>query len=72
VRPDPGVGNAELCCLSYDRKSQKEQTPTESILRTAGHFPLAVFQALQEARTPLKTKNPTRFASRVKLKSFFS
>jgi hypothetical protein len=30
VRPDPGVGNAELYCLSYDRKNQKEQTPTES------------------------------------------
>lgn len=46
--------------LTYDRKSQKEQTPTEYKLCTAGHFPLAVFQALQEARTPLKTKNPTR------------
>jgi hypothetical protein len=58
--PDHLVGNEIVCCLTYDRKSQKEQTPTESKLRTAGHFPLAVFQALQEARTPLKTNNPTR------------
>jgi hypothetical protein len=68
--PDHLVGNEIVCCLTYDRKSQKEQTPTESKLCTAGHFPLAVFQALQEARTPLKTKNPTHLLSRVTGKIF--
>jgi hypothetical protein len=54
------------------REKPKEQTPTQSKLRTAGQFPLAVFRAFQEARSPLKIKNPTPvFRSRVR-KIFFS
>jgi hypothetical protein len=58
----PGSSRWERNSLLFNLRPQKpkEQTPTESKLCTAGHFPLAVFQALQEARTPLKTKNPTR------------
>jgi hypothetical protein len=58
VAPGSSRWQRNSLLLTYDRKSQKEQTPTESKLCTAGHFPLAVFQALQEARTPLKNKKP--------------
>jgi hypothetical protein len=50
---------------------QKEQTPTESRLRTAGQFPLAVFQNFRSP-VSLKQKTPLGFASRVKLKCSFS
>ena len=56
---DPLNGNQKVCSLTYDRKSQKEQDTYRVQLRTAGQFPLAVFQALQEARSPVKLKNPT-------------
>jgi len=39
---------------------QKEQTPTESRLRTAGQFPLAVFQNFRSS-VSLKQKTPLGF-----------
>jgi hypothetical protein len=58
VRPDPGVGNAELYCLSYDRKKPKRTNTYRVQLRTAGQFPLAVFQNFRSP-VSLKIKNPT-------------
>ena len=55
--PDHLVGNEIVCCLTYDRKSQKEQTPTES-----NSVPQDVsaggISELQESCI-LKIKNPT-------------
>jgi hypothetical protein len=57
VRPDPGVGNAELYCLSYDRKKPKRTNTYRVQLRTAGQFPLAVFQNFGSPAS-LKIKTP--------------
>jgi hypothetical protein len=53
VRPDPGVGNAELDCLSYDRKKPKRTNTYRVQLCTAGQFSLAVFQNF---RSPVSLK----------------
>ena len=41
VRPDPGVGNAELYCLSYDRKTKKNR---HLQIYSGRRFSLAVVQ----------------------------
>ena len=71
VAPRSSEWQSESMLLTYDRKSQKEQDTYRVQLRTAGHFPLAVFQALQEARSPLKSKTPLRLLLSRVSKIFF-
>jgi NAD(P)-dependent dehydrogenase (short-subunit alcohol dehydrogenase family) len=50
VCPDPGVGNAELYCLRYDRKKPKEQTPSESNSVPQDNSTAASCQVIEQAR----------------------
>ena len=53
----PGVGNAELCCLSYDRKAKKNKHLSDSL------WPQVFAGGLSELQESciLKTKSPTLF-----------
>ena len=58
VRPDPGVGNAELYCLSYDRKKTKKNKHLQSPTPYRRTISAGGISELQESCI-LKIKNPT-------------